>query len=141
MIPSALDQVDMLDGEQDLPEDELSAIRTFVDSSQRYAKHTVEEAKLGDINSDDIFRQMDIKKQEIQQRKRIEEELKAKLMDEEADKEKAISKFVIEESKGGSAIEDIDIILKDIKIEDISPSSIISTPSLSKLDSKVSTGQ
>jgi hypothetical protein len=112
-----------------------------VDSSQRYAKHTVEEGKMGEIRNDDIFKQMDIKKKEIMQRKRMEEELKAKLMEEEADKEKPESKFVIEERKSSNALEDIDIILKDIKLDDItSPSSSVISPSLSKLDSVSSSG-
>ena len=98
----------------------------------------MEEGKLGEIRSDDIFKQMDIKKKEIKERKRVEEELKAKLMDEEADKEKPASKFAVEESKvigGGGGMDDIDIILKDIKIEDIS------SPSLGALDSKTGLSQ
>jgi hypothetical protein len=38
----------------------------------------VEESKVGEIRSEDIFKQMDIKKQEINRKKKQEEEIKAK---------------------------------------------------------------
>ena len=68
--------------EDDIPDstDELTQIHAFIDSSQRYAKHSVEEVKEGSeiISSADIFKQMDLKKQEINKKKKIEEEIKAK---------------------------------------------------------------
>jgi hypothetical protein len=42
----------------------------------------VEESKVGEIRSEDIFKQMDIKKQEINRKKKQEEEIKAKQLDQ-----------------------------------------------------------
>lgn len=130
MLPSD-DRDDVLDQRQD----ELSQIRTFVDSSQRYAKHSVEESKEGEISSEDIFKQMDIKKQEINRKKKQEDEIKAKQFDQA---QKA-SQVAEEEKKEGpkSGIDEIDIILRDLKLDDMSQSpSDISI--LSKIESNAS---
>ena len=89
-----------------------------MDSSQRYAKHSVEESKEGEISSEDIFKQMDIKKQEINRKKKQEDEIKAKQLDQA---QKA-SQVAEEEKKEGpkSGIDEIDIILRDLKLDDVS---------------------
>jgi hypothetical protein len=88
-----------------------------VDKSQSYAKHSVEESKVGEIRSEDIFKQMDIKKQEINRKKKQEEEIKAKQLDQA---QKA-SQPVEEEKKEGpkNGIDEIDIILRDLKLDDM----------------------
>jgi superfamily II RNA helicase len=107
-----------------------------VDSSQRYAKHSVEESKEGEISSEDIFRQMDIKKQEISKKKKQEDEIKAKQLDMA---QKASQGQPEEEKKEGpkSGIDEIDIILRDLKLDDVaqSPSDI---NMLSKIESGAS---
>lgn len=42
----------------------------------------MEETKVGEIRSEDIFKQMEVKKQEINKKKRIDEEIKAKQLDD-----------------------------------------------------------
>jgi hypothetical protein len=104
-----------------------------VESSQRYAKHSVEESKVGEIRSEDIFRQMDLKKQEINRKKRQEEEIKAKQLDQ-------AQKAVVEEETKEvpkSGIDDIDIILRDLKLDDM-PSSPHDINMLSKIESSAS---
>ena len=79
---------------------------------------------MGEIRSEDIFRQMDLKKQEIDRKKRLELEIKAKQL-EEAQK---VASHAEEESKVMSkeGVEEIDIILRDLKLEDMpsSPSDV-----------------
>jgi hypothetical protein len=95
----------------------------------------VEESKEGEISSEDIFKQMDIKKQEINRKKKQEDEIKAKQLDQA---QKA-SQVAEEEKKEGpkSGIDEIDIILRDLKLDEVSQS-----PSdiniLSKIESNAS---
>lgn len=114
MLPND-ERDDILDQKQD----ELSQIRTFVDSSQRYAKHSVEESKEGDeISSEDIFKQMDIKKQEINRKKKQDDEIKAKQLDQ-AQKASQDAEEEKKDTGPKSGVDDIDIILRDLKLDDV----------------------
>lgn len=108
-----------------------------MDSSQRYAKHSVEESKEGDeISSEDIFKQMDIKKQEINRKKKQDDEIKAKQLDQ-AQKASQDAEEEKKDTGPKSGVDDIDIILRDLKLDDV-PQSPIDINILSKIESGAS---
>jgi hypothetical protein len=97
----------------------------------------VEESKEGDeISSEDIFKQMDIKKQEINRKKKQDDEIKAKQLDQ-AQKASQDAEEEKKDTGPKSGVDDIDIILRDLKLDDVSQS-----PSdiniLSKIESNAS---
>ena len=97
----------------------------------------MEESKEGDeISSEDIFKQMDIKKQEINRKKKQDDEIKAKQLDQ-AQKASQDAEEEKKDTGPKSGVDDIDIILRDLKLDDVSQS-----PSdiniLSKIESNAS---
>ena len=79
MIPPELECLDEIPSEVDL-DNELANIKHFLDSSQKYAKHSrTEESKTVTIESIDIERKLKEKKELFLKKKLLEDEAKAKL--------------------------------------------------------------